>query len=147
MEVCGTIAIKGVIVDTIRLCLFLFSLLQKAKQWFYAHPEDVTTWENYGNAFLKKFFPMAKTTALRRKIPSFQQQADETIPKAWQCLQEYIRECPHHGIKEWILVQGFNHGLTNMARSHLDAAARGVFTSLNVTQAKELIKKMVTNQG
>ena len=60
---------------------------------------------------------------------------------------EYIRECPHHGIKEWLLIQGFYHGLTNVARSHLDAAARGAFTSLNVTQAKSLIEKTVTNQG
>ena len=34
-----------------------------------------------------------------------------------------------------------------MARSLLDAAARGAFTSLNVTQAKSLIEKTVTNQG
>jgi hypothetical protein len=33
----------GVTADTIRLCLFLFSLLGKAKQWFYAYLEDVTT--------------------------------------------------------------------------------------------------------
>ena len=31
--------------------------------------------------------------------------------------------------------------------SHLDATARGAFTSLNVTQAKNLIEKMVTNQA
>ena len=61
-------------------------MLEKAKQWFYAHPKDVTTWENYANAFLKKIFTMGKTTALRGKILSFQQQADETIPEAWERL-------------------------------------------------------------
>jgi hypothetical protein len=45
------------------------------------------------------------------------------------------------------LIQGFSYGLTNVTRSYLDAAARGAFTSLNVTQAKNLIEKMVTNQG
>ena len=75
---------------------------------------------------------MGKTSALRSKISNFQQQADETIPEAWERLQEYIRECPHHGILEWLLIQGFYHGPTPIARSHLDAAARGAFTSLKL---------------
>jgi hypothetical protein len=36
LEVCRTFTIRGVMDDAIRLCLFLFSLLGKAKQWFYA---------------------------------------------------------------------------------------------------------------
>jgi len=44
------------------------------------------------------------------------------------------------------LIQGFYHGLTPYARSHLYAAAIGSFTSLNVAQAKKIIKKIVTNQ-
>ena len=43
LEVCSTIAIKGVTADAIRLRLFPFSLLGKAKQWFYAQPNDVNT--------------------------------------------------------------------------------------------------------
>src|SRR5919201_7027704 len=101
LEVCGTIAIKGVIADAIRLRLFPFSLLGKAKQWFHAQPEDVNTWRRCANAFLKKFFPMGKTSALRAKISSFQQQSGYIIPKAWERLYEYIRESPHYGIKEW----------------------------------------------
>jgi len=34
-----------------------------------------------------------------------------------------------------------------MARSHLDASARGAFLQKNVKDAKELIEKMVINQG
>jgi len=90
---------------------------------------------------------MGKTSALRAKILSFQPQADETIPEAWERLQEYIRECPHHGIKEWLLLQGFYHGLTLVVRTHLDVATRVSFTSLNVTQANNLVKNIVTNQG
>jgi len=73
LEVCGTFTIKGVTADAICLCLFLFSLLKKAKQWFYANKDEATTWEKYANAFLKKFFLMGKTRALRVKISSFQQ--------------------------------------------------------------------------
>src|SRR5919201_2833757 len=135
LEVCSTIAIKGVTADAIRLRLFPFSLIGKAKQWFYANKSEVTTWEKCANAFLKKFFPMGKTSALHGKISSFQQQADETIPEAWERLQEYIHACPHHGIEEWLLIQGFYHGLTGLARSHLDAVAGGAFLQQNVKDA------------
>lgn len=114
---------------------------------FYANKGEATTWERCANAFLKKFFPSGKTNALRGKISSFQQQLDETIPEAWEHLQEYIRACPHHGIEDWLLIQGFYHGLTNTARSHLDAAAGGAFLQLNMENAKDLIEKMVMNQG
>ena len=112
LEVCGTFTIKGVTADAIRLRLFPFSLLGKAKQWFYANKDEAISWEKRANAFLKKFFSMGKTSALRGKISSFQQQFDETIPEAWEHLEEYIRACPHHGIEDWLLIQGFYHGQT-----------------------------------
>ena len=96
MEVCGTFTVKGVMSDAIHLCLFPFSLFGKVKQWFYANKDEATTWERCANVFLKKFFPIGKTNALRGRISSFQQQSDETIPEAWKCLQEYIHACPHH---------------------------------------------------
>ena len=90
---------------------------------------------------------MGKTNFLCGKISSFQQQADEMIPEASECLLEYIRACPHHGIEEFLLIQGFYHGLTNMAHSHLDATTSGAFFSLNVKNARDLIENMVVNQG
>jgi hypothetical protein len=50
-------------------------------------------------------------------------------------------------MEDWLLIQNFYHGLTPLDRSHLDAAASGAFFSLNVTDAKALIEKMVSNQG
>ena len=35
LEICSTFTIKNVTQETIHLCLFPFSLLRKAKQWFY----------------------------------------------------------------------------------------------------------------
>ena len=61
------------------------------------------------------------------------------IPEAWEPLQEYISACPHHGIEDWLLIQGFYHDLTTMAHSHLDAAAGGAFLQHNVKDAKDLI--------
>ena len=51
-----------------------------------------------------KFFPMGKTNALRGKITSFQQQHDESVPEAWERFQDYILECPNHGMESWLLM-------------------------------------------
>jgi hypothetical protein len=47
----------------------------------------------------------------------------------------------------WFLIQTFYHGLKRASREHLHAAAGGAFFSLQVPAAKELIEKMVANQG
>ena len=98
-------------------------------------------------AFLAKFFPLGKTNALRGRISSFQQTWMESIPEAWERLQEYILACPHHGMDEWLVLQSFYNGLPATSRAHLDAAARGAYLGLTVAKATALIEKMVSNQG
>jgi hypothetical protein len=43
LEICSTFTIQGVTQDAVCLRLFLFSLLGKAKQWFYSNKEAVST--------------------------------------------------------------------------------------------------------
>ncbi|XP_066341506.1 uncharacterized protein [Miscanthus floridulus] len=71
LELCDTMVIKDVAPRSIRLHLFPFSLLEKAKQWFYKEKEAVKMWDKYLAAFLAKFFPMGKTNALRGRILNF----------------------------------------------------------------------------
>jgi len=104
LEICGKLNIKGILQEAIRLRLFPFSLLGKAKQWFYANHDSIDTWDKCSNAFLVKFFPMGKTNALRNKISSFTQQAEESIPDAWGRMQEYVTAYPPHGMEDWLLI-------------------------------------------
>jgi len=133
--------------NSIRLRLLPFSLAGKAKQWFYQNKEAVDTWEKCTVAFLAKFFPMSRTSALRGKIYNFQQSSLESIPKAWERLQEYIRACPHHGMEDWLVLQNFYEGLTTMSKGQVDAAVGGAFLSLTINEATALIEKMVANQS
>ena len=147
LELCETIIIKDVAPESVKLRLFPFSLSGKAKQWFYQSKEAVNTWDKCSAAFLAKFFPMSKTNALRGKISNFQQTSLESIPEAWERLQEYIRACPHHGMEDWLVLQNFYEGLTPMSKGHVDAAAGGAFLSLTIENATTLIEKMVANQS
>jgi hypothetical protein len=71
LELCDTIVIKDIAPDVVRLCLFPFSLVGKAKLWFYKDKEAVNTWRKCSEAFLTKFFPIGKTNALRERITNF----------------------------------------------------------------------------
>jgi hypothetical protein len=119
----------------------------KAKQCFYKYQEAVNTWAKCSTVFLAKFFPMGKTNALRGRISNFQQNSMESIPGAWERLQEYTLACQHHGMENWLVLQNFYNGLTPMSRGHIDAAAGGAFLSLTIDGATVLIDKMVSNQG
>jgi len=68
LEINSTFTVRGVSKDVILLHLFLFSLLGKAMQWFYINKDKHNTWDLCSTAFLAKFFPTAKTNALRGKI-------------------------------------------------------------------------------
>jgi hypothetical protein len=72
LEICNTFTMKGVSPDAVRLQLFPFSLLGKAKQWFYANRAMINIWDKCSTTFLSKFFPMGKTNALHGRISSFQ---------------------------------------------------------------------------
>ena len=102
-------------------------------------------WDKCSVAFLTKFFPLGKTNALIGRILSFLQTGMESIPEAWERLQEYILACPHHGMDEWLILQSFYNGLTTTSRAHLDAAAGGAYLDLTIAKAKALIEKMVAN--
>ena len=131
--------------DNVRLRLFLFSLLGKAKTWFYTNKADFTTWEACSNAFLTKYFPVGKTNALRGKISGFHQLPDEAILEAWERFLEYISACPHHGMEEWLIIQSFFNGLNTPAQNHIDAASGGSFLSLSVAVLKALVEKIASN--
>ena len=63
LEISSTIVIKDVTQDIILLRLFPFSLVGKAKQWFYTNKDNINTWAKCLKAFLEKFFPVDKTNA------------------------------------------------------------------------------------
>jgi hypothetical protein len=44
--------------------------------------KNIDTWDKCSKAFLVKFFPLGKMSALRGKISSFQQTGMESIPEA-----------------------------------------------------------------
>jgi hypothetical protein len=74
-----------------------------------------------------KVFPHKQNQCFTWKNHKFPAAERRVNSMGWERLQEYISDCPHHGIKEWMLLQSFYHGLNQKAYEHLDAAAKGSF--------------------
>jgi hypothetical protein len=81
LKICNTFTIRGVIQDAVRLRLFPFSLLGKAKQWFYSNKEAVSTWEKCFNAFLTKFFRWAKPMPYEIRSLGFSNSRMRPLPR------------------------------------------------------------------
>ncbi|KAI3503945.1 hypothetical protein L1887_32459 [Cichorium endivia] len=66
--------------DIFRLRLFPFTLKDKAKYWFSSLPSNsITSWEQLKSKFLQEFYPVSKTTEVRRAIQEFQQKPGEAF--------------------------------------------------------------------
>jgi len=83
IEICNTVKIAGVLENDIRLNLFSFSLASEAKRWLLSFKgNNLKTWEEVVEKFLKKYFPESKTVKSKAAISSFHQFSDESLSEA-----------------------------------------------------------------
>ena len=67
--VCSTMKPPDVQEYHIYLKVFLYSLEGVAKDWlYYLAPRSITSWDDLKRAFLEKFFPASRTTAIKKDI-------------------------------------------------------------------------------
>ena len=72
IEICNTIRLVGVPKDAIRLSFFSFSLSGEAKRWLHSFKgNNLKTWDEVVERFLKKYFPESKTVEGKTPISSF----------------------------------------------------------------------------
>jgi len=143
---CDTIKLNGVSADAIRMRLFPFSLRDRASDRLQnEEPNSFTTWEVVSKALLSKYFPPGKTAKLRTDITSFAQQDGESLYEAWERFKDLQRQCPHHGVPNWLLIQTFYNGLEQSVKISVDAAAGGALMGKLIEAAKALLEEMAPN--
>jgi hypothetical protein len=132
---------------TLLMKMFSFSLKDKAAFWFrtLARTTPIDSWASLEHEFLKKYFPVGRTNALRRAITTFTQNSGEPMHEAWERFHELLRKCPHHGVPRWQQVQIFYHGLHDDTRNFVDAACGGNFLCRDEDSAFELFEGMAEN--
>jgi len=76
------VKIVGVPDDAIRLSLFSFSLAGEANRWLHSFKgNNLKTWEEVVEKFLKKYFPESKTAEGKATISSFHQFPNEALER------------------------------------------------------------------
>lgn len=83
-ELCNMTHIRDYDLDALKLHLFPFSLRGKAKEWLLALPRG------------------------------FKQEECEPLELVWERMKENIRNCPNHGMDEWLIIHMFYNGLNHM---------------------------------
>jgi len=101
IEICNTVKIVGVPEDAIRLSLFSFSLSGEAKRWLHSFKgNNLKTWDEVVEKFLKKYFPESKTIEGKAAISSFHQFLNESLSEAFERFRSLLWKTPTHGFSE-----------------------------------------------
>jgi Retrotransposon gag protein len=98
------------------------------------------------DAFLSKYFPPSKTSALRVQITNFRQRGGESLSETFDRYQELLRLCPHHRLKKWFILQIFYEGLEQSSKLTIDAAAGDNLMNMSTRDAYKLIDEMTLGQ-
>ena len=107
-EVWHTFHEGNTFIKLMRLKFFQFTLKDKAKLLFSSlRPQSIRSWSELQTTFLKKFFPIHRTSGLKRQITKFAALNNEIFYACWESYMEVINACPHHGFDTWMLVSYF----------------------------------------
>ena len=96
-------------------------------------------------AFLRKYYSVGKTSAVRQAIREFSQGPGEVFYEAWERFRDLLRQCPHHGIPKNEITQIFYDGLGAPDRYLLDSASGGTFMRKYEDEALEVIELVAEN--
>ncbi|XP_021995751.2 uncharacterized protein LOC110892925 [Helianthus annuus] len=128
VSICNTIGGQWFSADDVKLVLFQFSLEDKAKRWFHTLPStSIFTWADMQQIFLDEYYTSQKTNDTRRGLRSFQQQSGEMFHEAFERFNMMLRNCPHHGIQLWELLNAFHEGLSSEDARDLMSITNGTF--------------------
>ena len=137
--------IVGASQETLRLRLFLFSLIDQVRAWLNSlRLDSITTWNDLADKFLMKYFPPTKNVKLRNEITSFHQLKNESLYDAWERFKELFRRCPHHGISCYIQLETFYNGLNPSTRLIVDVSANRALLFKSYNEAHEILERMAS---
>ncbi|KAL5179908.1 hypothetical protein HKD37_01G001129 [Glycine soja] len=146
IEIYNTVKIAGVPEDAVRLSLFSFSLSGEEKRWLLLFKgNNLKTWDEVVEKFLKKYFPESKIAEGKATISSFHQFPDKSLSEALERFNSLLWKTPTHGFSEPIQLNIFIDGLRPQSKQLLDASAGGKIKLKTPEEAMELIENMAAS--
>jgi hypothetical protein len=93
--------------------------------------------------FCAKYFPLSRLINLRSYIISFRQMKTESLSQAWTRFYDLIHTCLNHGLPDIVLLQHFQHGLSQDNVFHLLALTNGSLFHKNPTEGLEILERIL----
>ncbi|XP_042955290.1 uncharacterized protein LOC122291568 [Carya illinoinensis] len=145
-EICSTFMDQTCTEEVIRLKLFPFSLKDKAKTWLNSlRPRTIGTLQEMQTGFLKKFFPIHRTNALKRQIMNYSLKDSKTFYQYWKRFKDLLDSCPHHGYEHWRVISFFYESLTPKMRQFVQTMCNGEFFDKELEEAFEYFDYLAEN--
>lgn len=90
-----TLNIDGHTEEAKKLRMFLFTLSEDAKEWFYLLTAgSITTWEQMETTFLHEYFPASVFLRKRYDIMNYKQKEGESLGDSYQRFKRLLVTCP-----------------------------------------------------
>ena len=129
--------------DAIKLHFIPFALRDLAKKWLYSLATNtITTWGEFVEVFLKKFFPRHKTAKIGSAINQFSKHTDEPFWIYLDRFKDLLSQCPHHGIERWRLCQIVYEGVDYKQKYLFGSMSHGDFLMMTDTDAWKFLEDL-----
>lgn len=91
--------LEGITEDRLKLNLFSFSLVGRAKDWLLYLPNGVIrTWRELEDKFLEIFFNTTQFTERKDEITHFEQQETESLYDSWERFKLLLHRYPNQNM-------------------------------------------------
>ncbi|GJW02211.1 reverse transcriptase domain-containing protein [Tanacetum coccineum] len=128
--------------EVVMLRTFPFSLSGEAKTWLNELDEGtITTWNEMREAFIRRYFSLAKFKRLLNELHNFHQLSHETLVDAWLHIKSMLRTCYGHGLTKGAIIQIFYYGLDDPTQGILDA--EGIFLYKTPNESFKILEDRV----
>jgi hypothetical protein len=127
--------ISGMIHETFKWKVFLFSVMRWAKQWYKLHVSSCHgSWVILKDQLCFIFFPLSKIIDLHNEVLNFVQKEGESLGATWSRYNQLTLSSPELSIPDAIFMQHFVHGLGTESAKYLDMTSGGVFVHHTVEE-------------
>ena len=82
IQVCEFNQFHNVPSETAKMRFPPFTLKERAKEWFFTLGREFDSWRDMEDVFLRKYYSVGKTSAVRRAIREFSQGLSEVFYEA-----------------------------------------------------------------
>ena len=90
-QVCEFNQFHNVPSEMAKMRFFPFTLKERAKEWFFTLGREFDSWRDMEDAFLRKYYSVGKTSAVRHAIREFSQGPGEVFYEAWERPRDLLR--------------------------------------------------------